>query len=335
MVHTAGRTVRVGVEIAVLALILLLGYLSGYNGGGNLMATLLGSRTLPRWVLFPLLTVSIAVGPVIFGTQVAATIGDEIVNLERVGPEVLAAALVAAAAAILVAWRSRVPTSTSVALVGGLVGGALVHGGPAAVHWPGVIKALLSLVLSLVSGFTVGFLVFRAVRWSLRGASPRVGNAVARGQYLTAALQGVGYGANDAEKTMGLLAALAVLSGVSHRFQVTWPMIALTVATFVAGMGVGGWRVARSIGMHVFRLRPVHGLSVQLAAAATVMTAAALGGPVSTTETTDAALLGVGTAQRPSMLRWAVVRSLLLVWGVTMPLALAVGMIVSFILGRV
>ncbi len=326
---------RIALEIFVLVLILLFGYLSGYNDGGNLIATLLGSRTLPRWVLFPLLTVSVSVGPVIFGTRVAATIGNQIVNLQRIGPGVVAAALIAAAVTILAAWWSRVPTSTSVALVGGLVGGALVHGGPAAVHWPGVVKALLSLALSLIFGFSVGFVVYRIVRWALRRVTPRVGHVVVRGQYLTAALQGVGYGANDAEKTMGLLAALALLSGVSHRFEVTWPMIALTVLTFVAGMGVGGWRVARRIGMHVFRIRPTHAVAVQLAAAMTVMTAASLGGPVSTTQTTDAALLGVGSAHRPSMLHWAVVRSLLVAWGVTMPLSLTVGALVGLFLGRI
>lgn len=317
--------------IPVVVLALIFNVLSGFNDGGNLIATLLGSRVLPPSRVVPLILLTVLAGPFIFGTEVAKTIGNAIVNFQVVGTPVLVAALLAGSLTVLAAWFLHLPTSTSVALVGGMVGAAIMRDGVNAVHWAGVLKVIISLLGSVVIGFVVGFAVYRLMLYLLRRCSVSYQNGLRLGQvqYVTAALQGLGYGANDAEKVMGILAIVFMLGGVAPHFVVTPLIIVMSVGSFGLGLVLGGWRIAKTIGYKIFRLRPMHGVSVQLAAGTTVLVAAALGGPVSTTQTTDSALLGVGSADRPGLLRWKVVRDLSMAWAITLPFSFVLGMMVA------
>ncbi|MCL6547569.1 MAG: inorganic phosphate transporter [Alicyclobacillus sp.] len=311
------------------ALILAFTLVSGFNDGGNLLAVFLGNRGLRTDVVVLLMIGMTAAGPLLAGTAVARTIGVQIVDVRRVGLGVLNVALVATLATLMICWRLGIPTSTSFALVGGLSGAGLATAGAHAVIWTGVLKALASLILAVVLGAAAGYAAYALARLVLRGASLNAGVRAGQLQYLSSALVCFGYGANDAEKSVGLFATCWMLAHGTQRFSVHGWMIGLTTAVFAAGLLTGGLRVARTVGYHVFRMRPVHGLCTQAATAAVVLTAAALGGPVSTTQTVDSAIVGVGTRADKARGRGEVLHRFGGVWVGTTPAAFGLSAVLA------
>jgi PiT family inorganic phosphate transporter len=309
----------------LLVLIASFAAVSGINDGGNLAGTFLPARAVSPRVLLPLLIISVGLGPLLFGTAVSHTIAVEIVNLSAASPALADAALAGALGTLLVTWWLKVPSSTTIALAGGMVGAALLTGHGPLVHWGGVAKVALGLVGSVAVGFLVAWGASRGVwraarRVSAPGARRRVGYAEAA----VLLVQGLAYGANDQEKAIGLLALdLSRLHGVPY--HVSAVAVALPLVFWTLGLLGGGWRIARTVGGHIFRIRPLHALSVQTAAAATVVAAAVLGLPVSTTQTTDGALFGVGASLAPRRVQWQTGRRLVLVWATTLPLAMVLG----------
>jgi PiT family inorganic phosphate transporter len=260
------------------------------------------------------------------------TIGHGIVDYQKVGVVPLAAGMLGGGSAILLAYAIRVPTSASVALVSATVGSLLALGEIHSIVWSGVAKVGFSLVASIVVGFTVGALLYALARAAFSRVNFRTGTRLMQLQYLTVAAQAVGYGSNDAEKMMGLIVAATLLGNTTSPFSVPFWVVAVSVFSFAIGMAIGGIRVAKTIGGKLFRIRPLHALCFQLAAAATVISASALGGPLSTTESTASAILGVGAASNPRGLRWQVARELVAAWFLTVPAGLACGMLATFIL---
>jgi PiT family inorganic phosphate transporter len=272
-------------------------------------------------------------GPVLAGTAVADTVGG-IVTVEPGGTvAVLVAALSAALTWNLLTWWRGLPSSSSHALVGGLVGAAIVGSGPGAVNWGGleglrpvgVLGVLAGLALSPVLGVLAGWVLEAASRRGLRRARRRVQRPVRRAEWGTASALAFAHGTNDAQKTMGLITLALLVSGVLPAFEVPlWVKVACAVAlTF--GSALGGWRIARTIGRGIYRIRPLDGLVSQGSSAVVIGASAVLGAPVSTTHVVSSSVVGVGTAQRWRHVRWPVVREILLAWVVTLPVCLGLG----------
>ena len=314
----------------VAAFVLIAGFavISGVNDGGNLVGTFLPTRALPPRLLIPALVLSAGLGPFVFGTAVSHTIAVEILNFRAAGLPTLDVAAAASILTLLVSWWLKVPSSTTVALAGGMVGAALVHGETGLLHWAGVVKVLAGLFGSVIVGFLVSYVVTRGVWRALANASTDTARRLGYAQIATLMVQGLAYGANDQEKSIGLLTLFFVMSGRTLHYHVTPMTVLIPLVFWVAGLVTGGWRIARTVGGHIFRIRPMHSLTVQASAAATVLTAAFFGVPVSTTQTTDGSLFGLGTALAPRRVQWRTAYRLGRVWFTTLPLAVALGMAV-------
>ena len=311
----------------VIALMLISGFclLTGFNDGGNLLAAFLATRTMKVPWLLVVIVSGIALAPFVAGDAVAYTVATQIVNLPRAGVSVLDAALTATLTTLFLCWRLRLPTSASFALVGGLCGAGVAMLGPGHVVWQGVAKVVLSLLLAVIFGGMAGFGAYSLlVRIFAHLSLPR-GEQMVHLQYLTSALVCFGFGANDAEKAIGLLAAAWLLMRQSPHLSVAWWMVCACALLFDLGFLWGGWRIARTMGHRVFRVRPLHALSSQMAVAAVVLSAAALGGPVSTTQTINSSMLGVASVADRQRVRWVIVRRLAFVVVFTLPMAFALG----------
>ncbi len=311
-----------------MVLIIAFTGISGVNDGGNLIGTYLSSSSVRPAVTVGLLIVSMLLGPVLFGTRVSHTIAVEIVNFQVAGHLSLAMALLAAVLTMGVTWYLRIPTSVTLALAGGMMGAVLAQGHANWIEWTGILKVCIGLVGSVVVGFGVAFLISKLL-WRTMRRFPRIGFSGGRAQWATIVFQGLAYGANDQEKAIGLTALFLML--VSHRthYEVTWLAIVLPWMFWVSGFFAGGLRIAKTVSGHVFKLRDMAAVSTQLGAAITVASAAMLGLPVSTTQTTDGSLFGTGTALNPYQVQWGTVGKFLRVWVLTLPMAIAMGIVVT------
>jgi len=304
---------------------------AGFNDGGNLLAAAASSRTIPVGIAFVLIVAFAFVGPLVLGTAVAATLGAGIADYSTVGMPLLLAAIGASLAAVLLSYAMRFPTMMSLSLVSAMVGSLLVGHGADVVHWPGVIKVVVSAFGSALAGFVMGALAFSLLNVLLRPVSRATGDHLMKLQYGTVGLQALGYGANDAEKMMGLMAAAVVPQVAGHAFHVPLWAIAAAIAAFGGGLAIGGMRVAKTVGGKLFTIRPEHALAFQAAAGVTVMAASFAGAPLSTTETTASAIVGVGAIARPRRVYWRVVARLVGAWLITMPVAFSFGMLAGLI----
>lgn len=308
-----------------IALAFAFNVVAGFSDGGNLLAAATASRIIPPRTAFIVISLGALAGPLIVGTAVAATIGRGVVDYQVVGALPLCGGIAGALSAVLLAYAIRFPTSGSVALMGATVGSLLALHELNAIRWQVVEKVAISLFGSIVVGFAAGALVYAVLLALLRGVDYRTGMRVTRLQYGSVTLQAFGYGANDAEKMMGLMVAATMVGKPTAHFGVPLWIVVVAVTAFALGMAIGGVRIARTIGGRLFRIRPLHALAFQIASAGTVLTASALGGPLSSTETTASAILGVGTVANPRALRWQVAREMILAWLLTLPVGMACG----------
>lgn len=302
-----------------LALALLFDFLCGVNDSGNLAAMLISSRALPPRLALLLTALAAFAGPFLLGLAVATTLGGEVVRAAHTTLTMLSVALLAA---ILwnrwtVAWG--VPSSASHALVGGLLGAVWVGAGREAILLPGVGKVLLALFLSPLLGLVVGFLFTRLVFFFAQAATPAINTFFKRAQVLVAVTFALGYGANDAQKTMGIITLGLVVGGWLPTFEVPRWVIVVSAGAIALGVFSGGWRVIHTLGQRFYRIKPLDGFCAQTASAGVVLGASVLGGPVSSTQVVSAAILGVGAAERPNKVRWGLAGEIGLAWGVTLP----------------
>ena len=314
--------------IGIFLLIGLFSALAGFNDGGNLMATFLRGGVFAPALIFPFLVGSVALGPLLFGTAVSRTITVAIINFHQATPDVLAVAMGSAVLSVFITWRIRMPTSMTMALTGGMVGAAIASGDMRLIHWGGLFVVLSGMGLSIVLGFIAAFLLTRLL-WDVLSLTSVSGyRRLKRLQYVSAVWQGLAYGANDQEKAIGLTALALMLWTHHSHYHVSWIAVVIPLAFWALGFWGGGVRIAKTVGGHIIRLDPMNALSTQGAAAITVSVAALLGMPVSTTQTTDGALFGTGTALNPLKVKWLVVRTMLMVWGIAFPLGMTTGLII-------
>jgi PiT family inorganic phosphate transporter len=311
--------------LLVIGLALLFDFLNGFHDAANSIATVVTTR-----VLSPMQAVAWAaffnfVAAFGFGTAVARTIGQGMIHVSAVDTRVILAALVGAVVWDIVTWWWGLPTSSSHALIGGYGGAAVAKAGLAVLVPAGWIKILLFIVLSPALGLALGFGLMIAVYWIFRTMSPsRVDKTFRRLQLVSAAFFSLGHGTNDAQKTMGIIASLLFASGYLKVFQVPFWVILLCHAVIGLGTLFGGWRIVKTMGQRITKLRPVGGFCAESAGALTIIGTAVWGIPVSTTHTITGAIMGVGATHRLSAVRWGVANRIVWAWVLTIPASAAV-----------
>jgi PiT family inorganic phosphate transporter len=296
-------------------------FLNGLHDAANSIATIVSTRVLsPRYaVMWAAFFNFIAF--LFFGLHVAQTIGSGIVDAAIVDPSVIFGALVGAIVWNLITWALGIPSSSSHALVGGLVGAALAKVGLEAVVWSGFLKTAAAIVLSPTIGFFLALMLILIVSWICRPFTPfAVDNAFRLMQFVSASLYSLGHGGNDAQKTMGIIAVLLWSQGLTGpTFTVPFWVVLACQAAMGLGTLLGGWRIVHTMGSKITRLTPMQGSCAETGGAITLFLATWLGVPVSTTHTITGAIIGVGAARRTSAVRWSVASDIVVAWVVTIP----------------
>ncbi len=306
--------------IAMIALAVIFDFLNGFNDSSNIVATVIFSRALNPRVALILAAISHSIAPFLFGVAVATTIGDELLNMSAVNMNVILAGVVSAIVWNLITWLFGIPSSSSHALLGGLLGAALIHSRSLAiVKVSGLIKIAIGLFLSPIAGLIVGFIAMKFTLLMVRNATPKVNNFFRRFQVITLIGLSLSHGTNDAQKTMGLIAMGLLLSGQTSSFQIPIWVVVISAASIGLGTSFGGWRLIRTLGGKIFRIRPIHGFTSQIGGAIVILSAALLGGPVSTTQVMSSSILGVGAAERVNKVRWSILGDMVLTWLFTIP----------------
>jgi PiT family inorganic phosphate transporter len=240
---------------------------------------------------------------------------------EAITISVILAALGSATLWNLVTWFLGLPSSSSHALVGGMVGAVSIAHGVHTIQVQGLIRVAIALFTAPILGLVAGYLFMKLILFLARGASPKINWFFKRAQIFTSLALSLSHGTNDAQKTMGIITMGLVTLGVLEEFTVPLWVIVLAAGAISLGTATGGWRIIRTLGAGMYRVRPVHGFASQTCSALVILGAALLGGPVSTTQVVSSALMGVGSAERISKVRWGVVREILIAWLVTIPAA--------------
>ncbi|MDY7039673.1 MAG: inorganic phosphate transporter [Chloroflexota bacterium] len=304
---------------ALIIVALIFDFLNGFNDSGNIVATIISSRAMRPRSALTLSAVAHFCGPFLFGVAVATTVGHEIIAGQAVTVSVILAALSSAIVWNIFTWLLGIPSSSSHALVGGMVGAAVVDHGFGAIIINGLLKVLLVLFLSPLLGLMIGYLTMKLVLFLARGASPRVNLLFKRAQMVTSLALALSHGSNDSQKAMGIITMGLVATGYLSAFAVPVWVVILCAGVISLGAMFGGWRIIRTLGGKFYKIRPVHGFATQITSAAVVLGAALLGGPVSTTQVVSSSIMGVGAAERLSKVRWQVARDIAAAWVLTIP----------------
>jgi inorganic phosphate transporter, PiT family len=309
------------IVVLIVLVALIFDFINGFHDAANSIATVVSTR-----VLTPLQAVVWAaffnfVAAFGFGVHVANTVGKGVVHADIVDQWVILAGLVGAITWDLITWWWGLPTSSSHALIGGFAGAAIVKAGVGSLVVSGLVKIGVFMVLAPLIGLVVGFLMMLLTMWTFRRQTPgRVDRVFRRGQLLSAAAYSLGHGTNDAQKTMGIIAVLLFTTGhLGREFYVPFWVVMSAHAALALGTMAGGWRIVRTMGMRITKLRPVGGFSAETAGALTLISTALAGIPVSTTHTISGAIMGVGAIQRFSAVRWGVAGRIVWAWIVTIP----------------
>jgi inorganic phosphate transporter, PiT family len=303
----------------VIGLALAFDFLNGVHDSSNVVATMISSRALPPRLALFITAIANFVGPFIFGVAVANTIGHEIVSAESINEPVIVAALVSAIFWNILTWVMGFPSSSSHALIGGILGAVLIGAGWQAIEMNGLLKILIALFASPIIGFLVGFIILRLSLIASWKASPRVNGLFRRSQIVTALALALSHGTNDAQKSMGIITLALVTGGVLDVFKVPTWVILMCAGMIALGTAVGGWKLIKTLGAKFYRIRPVDGFASQLASAAVILGASLVGGPVSTTQVVSSAIMGAGAAERVNKVRWGVAREIATAWLLTIP----------------
>jgi PiT family inorganic phosphate transporter len=309
--------------VAVIVVALSFDYTNGFHDAANAIATSVSTRALtPRAALIMAALMNLL--GAFLGTGVAQTVGSGIVELPEATASlvVVLAALLGAISWNLITWWLGLPSSSSHALIGGLIGATLASVG--IVKWAGVVeKVLIPMVVSPVVGFLVAYLLMTGILWAFRRANPgRVNRGFRIAQSFSAAAMALGHGLQDAQKTMGVMTLALVVGGYQSDFEVQWWVIVLAAAALAAGTYAGGWRIMRTLGRRIVHLDPPRGFAAETTAASVLYTTAfVFHAPISTTHTITSAVMGVGATKRLSAVRWGVAGNIVTAWVLTIPMA--------------
>jgi PiT family inorganic phosphate transporter len=332
--------------VATVVIVLLFDFTNGFHDAANIIATVIASRAMTPAQAVIIVAVFEFLGPLLGGTAVANTIG-KFIDLDDMSPvlalSILLCGLLGAIAWNVLTWWKGIPSSSSHALVGGLIGAVVIAVGGNHVVWgfaelfrhgtmTGVTKVLLALVISPLAGFWFGFFIHRLAHFLLRAARPSANVGLRRAQFLTSAGLAFSHGANDAQKSMGILTLVLLLGGFIQEFTVPFWVILACSSFLTLGILSGGWSIVRTLAFAIYRVRPLHALGSQLTSAGVILIASALGGPVSTTHVVSTSIMGVGASERPHAVRWAKAREIATTWVVTIPGSALVGAVLFALL---
>jgi len=312
---------ELGWVIAIVLFALVFDYINGFHDTANAIATSVSTKALSPRAAIGVAAAFNFLGA-LSGTAVAATIGNNIVSPRDVIPQVIIAALIGAILWNLITWYFGIPSSSSHALIGGLIGAVIARSGSAAVIWHGFLKILVGLICSPIIGLVMGSMVMTLLFWLFRGSSPVKTNLKFRRlQILSACMASFAHGSNDAQKSMGIVSLSLVSAGLISSFHVPlWVKIACAVA-MSAGTAFGGWRIIRTMGGKIFRIEPINGFAADFTSSVVIYTASLMGAPVSTTHVVSSSIMGVGAAKRLKGVRWNIARQIIVAWFVTIPSA--------------
>jgi PiT family inorganic phosphate transporter len=319
--------------LLVIGLALLFDFLNGFHDAANSIATVVTTR-----VLSPMQAVAWAaffnfVAAFGFGTAVAHTVGKGMIDVSAVDTRVILAGLVGAVVWDILTWWWGLPTSSSHALIGGYAGAAVAKAGIHVLVLPGWIKTLVFIAVAPALGLSLGFALMVSIYWICRRTAPaRVDKIFRRLQLMSAALYSLGHGTNDAQKTMGIISTLLFTSGFLPEFRIPFQVVLLCHAVIALGTMCGGWRIVKTMGQKITKLKPVGGFCAETAGAVTLLGTAFWGIPVSTTHTITGAIMGVGATHRLSAVRWGVANRIVWAWVVTIPASAAVSMLAYHVL---
>jgi len=335
------------VTLAVIAVIVVLifDYTNGFHDASNIIATVIASRAMTPVQAVIIVATFEFLGPLLGGTAVANTIGKFIDINDLQSLDAMAIILCGIIGAItwnLGTWWFGIPSSSSHALVGGLVGAVVVSTGADHVTWgfaelaqgqfSGVTKVLVALVVSPIIGFWAGFLIHRMMKFLLRAATPAANRYLRRVQFFTAAGLAFSHGANDAQKSMGIITLVLLLGGFIPEFSVPFWVILGCASAITLGIMSGGCRIVRTVGFGIYNVRPLHAFDAQLTSATVIFAASMIGAPVSTTHVVSSSIMGIGASERPKAVRWGKAREIVKTWVITIPGAATVAIISYYLM---
>jgi len=312
--------------VVVISLALLFAYSNGFHDAANVVSTIIMTRAIsPRKALLMAAACEF-IAPFFLGAAVAKTIGENIINLPAYDPKAihisvafLIAALVGAIMWNLITWFFGFPSSSSHALIGGMVGSVLVAYGPDNILWGGLLYVVASLVISPLLGLIFGMVFLKMILRIFRNTTPKVNYFFNRMQIPSSIALALSHGSNDVQKSIGLIVMSFVILGFSTSFHAPFWVIASCGAATALGTATGGWRIIKTVGSKIYRLRSVHAFCAQTSSATVILGAALVGGPVSTTHVVSSSIMGVGAGQRISAVRWGVAKNIILAWLITIP----------------
>lgn len=321
------------IAIGAIVAALTFDFLNGFHDAANSIATIVGTR-----VLRPLQAVAIAAfanftGPFLFGIAVATTIGKGIINPDFVTLNIIIAALLGAIVWDFITWLLGLPTSSSHALVGGIIGAGLVGAGAKAIVFDGIQKTLIGIVISPTVGLVVAFLVALLVMGIFAKVKPHTVNSVfGRLQLVSSTYFSLTHGANDGQKTMGVIALILLTQGVITKFQIPSYVILMAAVAMSLGTFFGGWRIVKTMALKITQLRPYQGFAAETGAATIIATLAWLGIPASTTHAISGGIMGVGAVRRMAAVRWGIGKRIVWAWVITIPAGAAVSAIIMLLI---
>lgn len=318
--------------VVVIVIALLFDFTNGWNDAANSIATVVSTRVLSPFqaVLFG---ATLNFLGAYLSTKVAKTIGGDITDPKTITQTVILSAMITASGWTALMTRLGLPISASHALIGGIIGATISFKGIAALHIEGVTKILVALIVSPILGFAIGFLLMFLIVWLFHSFSPSLINRTfGKLQLLSAAFMAISHGTNDAQKAMGVITMTLVSAGYLSTVEV--PIWVITASAIVMGLGTafGGWKVIKTLGVNLLKIRPVQGFAAESSASVVILGAASLGVPVSTTHVIASAIMGVGSTTRFSAVRWGIARDIVIAWIFTLPVcALVAGVLFRLI----
>lgn len=309
------------VLIALIGIAYIFDFLNGLHDAANSIATIVATRVLPAGAAVIWAAFFNFIAFLFFGLHVASTVGKGIISADIINDAVIFGALMGAITWNVVTWLAGIPSSSSHALIGGLLGAGISKAGLDAAVWSGVIKTVAGIVVSPTLGFCLALLLVLIVSWTFVRVRPPVADSIFRKlQFVSASLYSLGHGGNDAQKTMGIIAVLLYSHGLlGPEFHVPLWVVISCQAAIALGTLMGGWRIVHTMGSKITRLSPQQGFCAETGGAITLFLATHLGVPVSTTHTITGAIVGVGAARRVSAVRWNLARRIVWAWVITIP----------------